>query len=301
MGTKTIQGSVIAMITPFKNNGREVDYDSFKRLIDYQIENGTDAILVCGTTGESPTLTYQEHEDVIKFAVEYVNGRVPVIAGTGANSLHEAIELTGFAKDVGADAALVVVPYYNKPSQEGIYRHFKTLATEIDIPIIVYNIPGRTCREISVDTLERLVNECPNIIGSKESVGDMDRISEIRRRLGDNFTILSGDDSLTLPMMSLGANGVISVANHILPKKVRDMVHSALEGDFSTARKLHYELFPLFKAMFMDTNPIPVKTAAWMLGLIEEKSFRLPLCEMSPEKEEKLREVLKSYGLNVVR
>ncbi len=301
MGTKTIQGSVIAMITPFKNNGREVDYDSFKRLIDYQIENGTDAILVCGTTGESPTLTYQEHEEVIKFAVEYVNGRVPVIAGTGANSLHEAIELTGFAKDVGADAALVVVPYYNKPSQEGIYRHFKTLATEIDIPIIVYNIPGRTCREISVDTLERLVNECPNIIGSKESVGDMDRISEIRRRLGDNFTILSGDDSLTLPMMSLGANGVISVANHILPKKVRDMVHSALEGDFTTARKLHYELFPLFKAMFMDTNPIPVKTAAWMLGLIEEKSFRLPLCEMSPEKEEKLREVLKSYGLNVVR
>ncbi len=301
MGTKTIQGSVIAMITPFKNNGREVDYDSFKRLIDYQIENGTDAILVCGTTGESPTLTYQEHEDVIKFAVEYVNGRVPVIAGTGANSLHEAIELTGFAKDVGADAALVVVPYYNKPSQEGIYRHFKTLATEIDIPIIVYNIPGRTCREISVDTLERLVNECPNIIGSKESVGDMDRISEIRRRLGDNFTILSGDDSLTLPMMSLGANGVISVANHILPKKVRDMVHSALEGDFTTARKLHYELFPLFKAMFMDTNPIPVKTAAWMLGLIEEKSFRLPLCEMSPEKEEKLREVLQSYGLNVVR
>ncbi len=301
MGTKTIQGSVIAMITPFKNKGREVDYDSFKRLIDYQIENGTDAILVCGTTGESPTLTYQEHEDVIKFAVEYVNGRVPVIAGTGANSLHEAIELTGFAKDVGADAALVVVPYYNKPSQEGIYRHFKTLATEIDIPIIVYNIPGRTCREISVDTLERLVNECPNIIGSKESVGDMDRISEIRRRLGDNFTILSGDDSLTLPMMSLGANGVISVANHILPKKVRDMVHSALEGDFTTARKLHYELFPLFKAMFMDTNPIPVKTAAWMLGLIEEKSFRLPLCEMSPEKEEKLREVLQSYGLNVVR
>ncbi len=296
-----VRGSVIAMITPFKNNGKEVDYESFKKLIDYQIENGTDAILVCGTTGESPTLTYEEHESVIKFAVDYVNGRVPVIAGTGANSLHEAIELTGFAKEVGADAALVVVPYYNKPNQEGIYRHYKTLAKEVDIPIIVYNIPGRTCREIEVSTLARLREECPNIVGSKESVGNMDRISEIKQTLGEDFIVLSGDDSLTLPMMSLGADGVISVANHILPKEVKAMVSAALEGDFKTARELHYKLFPLFKAMFMDTNPIPVKTAAWMLGLIEEKSFRLPLCEMSPEKEEKLREVLRSYGLEVVR
>jgi len=301
METKPIKGSVIAIITPFKDNGREVDYESFKRLIDFQIENGTDAILVCGTTGESPTLTYEEHENVIKFAVEYVNGRVPVIAGTGANSLHEAVELTGFAKEVGADAALVVVPYYNKPSQEGIYRHFKTLAKEVDIPIIVYNIPGRTCREIEVSTLERLREECPNIVGSKESVGNMDRISELKQRLGDDFIILSGDDSLTLPMMALGADGVISVANHVLPKDVKAMVDAALNGDFETARKYHYRLFPLFKALFMDTNPIPVKTAVWMLGLIEEKSFRLPLCEMSPEKENKLREILKSYNLNVVR
>jgi len=296
-----VRGSVIAMITPFKNNGKEVDYESFKKLIDYQIDNGTDAILVCGTTGESPTLTYEEHESVIKFAVDYVNGRVPVIAGTGANSLHEAIELTGFAKEVGADAALVVVPYYNKPSQEGIYRHFKTLAKEVDIPIIVYNIPGRTCREIEVSTLARLREECPNIVGSKESVGNMDRISEIKQTLGEDFVVLSGDDSLTLPMMSLGADGVVSVANHVLPKEVKAMVSAALEGDFKTARELHYKLFPLFKALFMDTNPIPVKTAAWMLGLIEEKSFRLPLCEMSPEKEEKLREILRSYGLEVVR
>jgi 4-hydroxy-tetrahydrodipicolinate synthase len=296
-----IRGSIIAMITPFKNGGKEVDYESFKRLIDYQIENGTDAILVCGTTGESPTLSYEEHENVIKFAIEYVNGRVPVIAGTGANSLHEAVELTGFAKNVGADAALVVVPYYNKPNQEGIYRHYKTLAKEIDIPIIVYNIPGRTCREIEVSTLARLKEECPNIVGSKESVGNMDRISEIRQTLGDDFVILSGDDSLTLPMMALGANGVISVANHVLPKEVKAMVSAALNGDFKKARELHYKLFPLFKAMFMDTNPIPVKTAVWMLGLIEEKSFRLPLCEMSPEKEKRLRDVLSSYGLNVVR
>jgi 4-hydroxy-tetrahydrodipicolinate synthase len=301
MGEFNIKGSVIAIITPFKNNGKEVDYESFKRLIDYQIENGTDAILVCGTTGESPTLTYEEHENVIKFAVDYVNGRVPVIAGTGANSLHEAIELTGFAKEVGADAALVVVPYYNKPNQEGIYRHYKTLAKEVDIPIIVYNIPGRTCREIEVSTLARLREECPNIVGSKESVGNMDRISEIKQTLGEDFIVLSGDDSLTLPMMSLGADGVISVANHILPKEVKAMVEAALNGDFKRAREIHHKLFPLFKAMFMDTNPIPVKTAVWMLGLIEEKSFRLPLCEMSADKEERLREVLKSYGLEVVR
>ncbi len=296
-----LRGSIIALITPFKNNGKEVDYESFKRLIDYQIESGTDAVLVCGTTGESPTLTYEEHENVIKFAVEYVNGRVPVIAGTGANSLHEAVELTGFAKDVGADAALVVVPYYNKPSQEGIFRHFKTLAKEVDIPIIVYNIPGRTCREISVETLARLREACPNIVGSKESTPDMDRISELVKTLGEDFIVLSGDDSLTLPMMAIGAKGVVSVANHVLPKEVKAMVDAALEGDFKRAREIHLKLFPLFKAMFMDTNPIPVKTAAWMLGLIEEKSFRLPLCEMSPEKEEKLREVLKSYGLNPVR
>ena len=297
----TLKGSVIALITPFKNNGKEVDYESLGKLIDYQIENGTDAVLVCGTTGESPTLTYDEHRNVIKFAVEHAKGRIPIIAGTGANSLHEALELTAFAKEVGADAALVVVPYYNKPSQEGLYRHFKTLAKEVNIPIIVYNIPGRTCREIEVSTLARLREECPNIVGSKESVGNMDRISELKRTLGEDFIVLSGDDSLTLPMMALGADGVISVANHILPREVKEMVDAALKGDFKKARELHYRLFPLFKALFMDTNPIPVKTAAWMLGLIEEKSFRLPLCEMMPEKESQLREILKSYGLKVVR
>ncbi|HID78979.1 MAG TPA: 4-hydroxy-tetrahydrodipicolinate synthase [Aquifex aeolicus] len=300
METATIRGSVIALITPFRNNGKEVDYESLKRLIDYQIKNGTDALLVCGTTGESPTLTYEEHKEVIKGAVEYVGGRVPVIAGTGANSLHEALELTAYAKEVGADAALVVVPYYNKPNQEGLYHHYKTLAKEVDIPIIVYNIPGRTCRELEVSTLARLREECPNIIGSKESVGNLDRISELKNTLGEDFIILSGDDSLTLPMMALGADGVVSVANHIFPKEVKEMVSKALEGDFKTARKLHYKLFPLFKALFIDTNPIPVKTAVWMLGLIEEKSFRLPLYPMSEEKERKLREVLKSYGLNLV-
>ena len=294
-----IKGSIIALITPFKNNGKEVDYESLKNLIDFQIDNGTDAILVCGTTGESPTLTYEEHKEVIKVAVEHVNGRVPVIAGTGANSLHEALELTAYAKEVGADACLVVVPYYNKPSQEGIYRHFKTIAKEVDIPIIVYNIPSRTCREIEVSTLKRLREECPNIIGSKESTPNMDRISQLIAELDEDFIVLSGDDSLTLPMMALGAKGVISVANHIFPKEVKTMVESALKGDFATARQLHYKLLDLFKVLFIETNPIPVKTACYYMGLIKKKSFRLPLCEMSPEKEKELIKVLKKYGINI--
>ena len=193
----------------------------------------------------------------------------------------------------------MVVPYYNKPTQEGIYRHFVTVAKEVDIPILVYNIPSRTGVEISVETLYRVVKECPNVVGSKESVANMDRISEMKKKLGDNFSILSGDDSLTLPMMALGAKGVISVANNVMPKEVKELTSSALAGDFKKAREIHYRLYDLFKALFLETNPIPVKTACWMLGMCE-KEFRLPLCEMKPENEKKLREVLKSYGLNLV-
>ncbi len=291
------EGSIVALITPFKNG--EVDYEALKRLIDFHVENGTDAILVCGTTGESPTLTFEEHDKVVEFAVKYAKGRIKVIAGTGANATHEALHLTAHAKEVGADAALLVVPYYNKPTQEGIYRHFETIAKEVDIPIIIYNIPSRTGVEISVDTIYRLVSKYPHIVGSKESVPSMDRISEIKRRLGDNFTILSGDDSLTLPMMALGAKGVISVANNVMPKEVKELTKSALEGDFKRARELHYYLYDLFKVLFIETNPIPVKTACWMLGLCE-KEFRLPLCEMKPENEQKLRETLKKYNLKLV-
>ncbi|HIC97343.1 MAG TPA: 4-hydroxy-tetrahydrodipicolinate synthase [Aquificaceae bacterium] len=291
------EGSVVALITPFKDG--EVDYESLGKLIDFHVENGTDAVLVCGTTGESPTLTFEEHDKVVEFAVKHAAGRIKIIAGTGANATHEAIHLTAHAKEVGADAVLLVVPYYNKPTQEGIYRHFSAIAREVDIPIILYNIPSRTGVEISVDTLFKLVSDHPNVVGSKESVANMDRITELKRRLGDNFSILSGDDSLTLPMMAIGAKGVVSVASNVLPKEVKRLTSYALEGNFSRARELHLHLYDLFKVLFVETNPLPVKTACWMLGMCE-KEFRLPLCEMKPESERKLRETLKRYGLKLV-
>ena len=287
-------GSIVALITPFKNG--EVDYEALGKLIEFHIDNGTDAILVCGTTGESPTLTFEEHEKVIEFAVKKASGRIKVIAGTGGNATHEAVYLTSHAKEVGADGALVVVPYYNKPTQRGLYEHFKTVATEVDIPIIIYNIPSRTCVELSVDTMYQLAKECENIVASKESTPNMDRISEIVKRLGPSFHVLSGDDSLTLPMMALGAKGVISVANNVMPKEVKELVDYALSGNFEKAREMHYYLHDLFKILFVETNPIPVKTACWMLGMCE-KEFRLPLTEMSPENEKKLREVLRKYNL----
>ncbi|WP_340690906.1 4-hydroxy-tetrahydrodipicolinate synthase [Hydrogenobacter thermophilus] len=292
------QGSMVALITPFKDG--EVDYASLDQLIEFHINNHTDALVVCGTTGESATLTFEEHEKVVEYVVKKAGGRIKVIAGTGANATHEAIELTTHAKRVGADACLSVVPYYNKPTQEGIYRHFKTIADEVDIPIIIYNIPSRTGVEIAPETIYRLAKDCPNIVGSKESTPNMDRISELIKLLGDNFTILSGDDSLTLPMMALGAKGVISVANNIMPREVKNMVDYALRGDFKKAMELHYYLFNLFKILFIETNPIPVKTACWAMGMCE-KEFRLPLCEMKPENERKLIETLKKYNLPVVR
>jgi len=288
------QGSVVALITPFKEG--QVDYEALARLIDFHVEGGTDALLVCGTTGESPTLTFEEHEKVIEFAVEKAKGRIKVIAGTGGNATHEAVRLTRHAQEAGADGALVVVPYYNKPTQRGLYEHFKAVAKEVDIPVIVYNIPSRTCVEIAPDTLLQIRKECENVVGSKESTPNMDRISELVSKLGEDFSVLSGDDSLTLPMMALGAKGVVSVANNLLPRQVKELTRKALEGDFKGAREVHYKLYPLFKALFMETNPIPVKTALWMLGMCE-KEFRLPLTPMPPEKEEKLREVLRSYGL----
>ncbi len=291
------EGSIVALITPFKNG--EVDYDSLARLIDFHVEKGTDAVLVCGTTGESPTLTFEEHDRVVEFAVKHAGGRIKVIAGTGANATHEAIHLTAHAKEVGADGALLVVPYYNKPTQEGLYRHFREVAKQIDIPIIIYNIPSRTGVEISVETMLRLRKECENIIGSKESVPNMDRISELVSRLGEDFSVLSGDDSLTLPMMAIGAKGVISVANNILPAEIKELTSRALEGDFEGARRIHLSLLDLFKVLFVETNPIPVKTACWMMGMCE-KEMRLPLVPMKEENEKKLRRVLEDLGLNLV-
>ncbi len=292
------QGSIVALITPFKDG--EVDYPKLEELIEFHIRNQTDAIVICGTTGESATLTFEEHEKLIEHTVKHAKGRIKIIAGTGANATHEAVELTYHAKHVGADACLLVAPYYNKPTQEGIYRHFKTVAEEIDIPIILYNIPSRTGIEISVDTIYRLAKDCPNIVASKESTPNMDRISELVKLMGDNFTILSGDDSLTLPMMSIGAKGVISVASNIVPREVKSLVDHVLNGDIKRAMELHLYLFDLFKMLFIETNPIPVKTACWALGMCE-KEFRLPLCEMKPENERKLIEMLKRYNLPVVR
>lgn len=288
-----LTGSITAIVTPFKNG--ELDYGAFEKLIEFQIENGTDGILVCGTSGESPTLSYEEHEAVIEFAVKSARKRIHIMAGTGANSTEEALRFTTFAKAVGADSALLVVPYYNKPTQEGLYRHFSKIAKEVDIDIYIYNIPSRTGIEISVDTLERLAKDHKNIKGSKESTPNMDRISEILKRI-PNFIVFSGDDSLTLPMMSLGAKGVVSVISNVMPKEIKELVSHALKGDFEKARQMHYYLLEIFKIMFIETNPIPVKTALSLMGMVK-KEFRLPLCEMLPQNEEKLKEVLKKYNL----
>ncbi|GAB6077605.1 4-hydroxy-tetrahydrodipicolinate synthase [Hydrogenobaculum acidophilum] len=290
-----LTGSITAIITPFKNG--EVDYGAFERLIEFQIANNTDGILVCGTSGESPTLSYEEHESVIEFAVKSAKKRIHIMAGTGANSTEEALRFTTFAKAVGADSALLVVPYYNKPTQEGLYRHFSKIAKEVDIDIYIYNIPSRTGIEISVDTLERLAKDYPNIKGSKESTPNMDRISEILKRI-PHFTVFSGDDSLTLPMMSLGAKGVVSVVSNVMPKEIKELTSYALKGDFEKARDMHYYLLDMFKIMFIETNPIPVKTALSLMGMVK-KEFRLPLCEMLPQNEEKLKEALKRYNLLV--
>lgn len=288
------KGAITAIVTPFKDG--EVDWKSFEKLIDFQIKEGINGIVPCGTTGESATLSYEEHNKVIEFTVKKVKKRVPVIAGTGANSTEEALELTEYAKKAGADASLQVCPYYNKPTQEGLYKHFKKIAESIDIPIVLYNVPGRTGLNIQPDTVIRL-SEIPNIVAIKEASGSLDQVTEIVKGIKKkNFTVLSGDDSLTLPMMSVGAKGVISVASNIVPKKIAKLVKDFLEGNFDSARKAHIELYDLMKALFIETNPIPVKTALAMMGMIREE-FRLPLCEISQQNREKLKKVLQKYKI----
>jgi len=289
------KGSIVALITPFKNG--KIDKNSLKKLINFHIENETDAIVIAGTTGESATLTYEEHEEVIALAVEYAEKRIPIIAGTGANSTHEAIMLTKFAEKVGADASLQVMPYYNKPTQEGLYQHFKAICEETNIPLILYNIPSRTGVDMLPETFARLYSDFPNIVGMKEATGNVARVSDTISLVGEEVVILSGDDALTLPMMAVGAKGVISVANNIVPKEVSQMCKLALEGDFVKAREIHNRLYKLFKVLFVETNPIPVKTAAYLMGLIEDIEMRLPLYYMNKQNEEKLKEVLKELNL----
>ncbi|MHB8881226.1 MAG: 4-hydroxy-tetrahydrodipicolinate synthase [Thermodesulfovibrionales bacterium] len=287
------KGSIVAIVTPFKK-GR-VDEKALGDLIDWHIKQGTKAIVPCGTTGESATLDYKEHYRVIRFTVEAVGRRVPVIAGTGANGTDETVMITKEAKKAQADAALVVAPYYNKPTQEGLYRHYKILAEAVDIPIILYNVPGRTAVNMLPPTVARLAS-IKNIVGIKEATGDLRQVSEVIRLCGDDFTVLSGDDFTTLPVMALGGKGVISVSANVAPKMVADMCRYWEKGKFDEARKLHFKLEPLNASMFIETNPIPVKTALALMGRINEE-FRMPLCEMAPANREKLAKVLKDLRL----
>lgn len=287
------KGSIVAIVTPFKKG--KFDEQAFGDLIEWHIKEGTNAIVPCGTTGESATLDYEEHHNVIEAAIEVVNGRIPVIAGTGANSTDETVMITSRAKSAGADGALLVSPYYNKPSQEGIYRHYRKVADAVDIPLILYNVPGRTASNIVPDTVARLA-EIENIVAVKEATGDMKQVSEVIRLCGDNITVLSGDDFTTFPLMMLGGKGAISVSANIMPKTAADMCAAASRGLIDEARRLHYFLEPLNKAMFLETNPVPVKTGLALMGKIEEE-FRLPLCEMSASNTERLKEVMNSYSL----
>lgn len=288
-----LKGSMVALVTPFKAD--KVDEDKIKELVEFHIKNGTKAIIPCGTTGESATLSYEEHDRVVELVVKAAKNRIIVIAGSGSNNTKEAIRLTKHAKDSGADAALLISPYYNRPTQRGLYLHFKAVADAVDIPIILYNIASRTGVNIEPETVAELA-KIKNIVGIKESSGNLEQMSLIMQMCGENFSLISGDDSLTLPIMSIGGLGIISVVANIAPKDVADMADSFLKGDLRHARKMHYKLLPLIKAMFIETNPIPVKTAMGLMGMIEP-GLRLPMCAMKEENEAKLRKALKDYGL----
>ncbi|MBL7085071.1 MAG: 4-hydroxy-tetrahydrodipicolinate synthase [Candidatus Omnitrophica bacterium] len=287
------KGSLVAIVTPFENT--KLDEKRFKNLIEFQIKNGTSGIVPCGTTGESATLSLEEHERVVELTVQTVRGRVPVIAGTGSNNTAEAITLTKHAKEVGADGALLISPYYNKPTQEGIYLHFKTIAEEVDIPIVLYNIASRTGINIEPATVARLA-EIKNIVAIKEASGNVSQMAQIKRLCGDKIALISGDDALTLPVLAIGGIGVISVVANIVPKQTAEMIKQFEAGNLEQARKIYYELLPLIKAMFIETNPGPVKTAMGMMGLIKPQ-VRLPLSPLLPENEEELKKILKHYNL----
>lgn len=284
-------GSIVALVTPFR--GGKVDEKALKKLLDFHIKNGTDAIIPVGTTGESATLSHPEHRHMMSLVVDYVAGRVPVVCGAGSNNTAESLELVRHAKKIGASGVLVVTPYYNKPTQEGLYRHYELLALKAGLPIILYNVPGRTGVSLAPQTVARLT-KLPEVVAIKEASGQLEQVNQIMELC--DITVLSGDDALTLPMMAVGAKGVVSVAANVVPGRLREMTHAALRFDFEKAGKIHRELFPLFKILFVETNPIPVKTALGMMGMIRPE-FRLPLCPMSETNEELLRDVLKKMGL----
>jgi len=290
-----LKGSLIAIVTPWTSDN-QVDEETFRKLIEFQIENGTNGIVPCGTTGESATMTHEEHRRVIQITVEQVNKRVPVVAGAGSNNTAEAIELTKFAKKAGADAALHITPYYNKPTQEGLYQHFAAIAREASFPLVPYNIAGRTGVNIEPATFARMA-ELPEVIACKEASGNIGQMAEIYALCGDKMDLLSGDDGMVLPLMAIGGKGVISVVNNLAPKDVSEMTDAILAGDWDKGRELYYKLLPLCKAMFLETNPIPLKTAMAMTGLIPNGDMRLPMCGMTPANQEKLKMALQAYGL----
>jgi len=289
-----LSGSMVAIITPFDSQGKFAE-ETYRQLIDFQIENGTDVIVPCGTTGESATLDVDEHEYVIKVCIDQVNKRIPVIAGTGANNTAEAIHLSKNAKAMGADGLLLVCPYYNKPSQEGIYQHYKRLAGEVALPQVLYNVPGRTGVNMAADTTARLA-EFANIVAIKEASGDLTQVGQILAKAGDKIDVISGDDFLTFPMMCCGAKGVISVSANAIPKQVKDMVEAVLNGDYRMGCKLHLELLEFHTAMFIESNPVPVKKTLELMGKIEA-GVRLPLVEMNEATLTKLKSVLQKYKL----
>ena len=292
--SQTFQGSFVAMVTPFRNG--EVDEAKLRELVEFHIAHGTDGLIPCGTTGESPGLTHDEHRRIVEVVIEAARGRIRVVAGTGSNSTAEAIEMTKHAERAGAAGALVVNPYYNKPTQEGLYRHFRAVAESVAIPILVYNIQSRTAVNVETDTLARLVRDVASVAGVKEASGSLDQMSQVIAACGPDFSVLSGDDNITLPLLAIGGSGVVSVIANIVPRETADLVHAALDGDWKRARDLHYRLFPLARAAFLETNPIPIKEAMAMAGMLEPE-FRLPMCRMSDANREKLRAILKPYAL----
>ncbi len=287
------RGAITALVTPFRN-GR-LDEEAYRELIDWQIRQGVDGIVPCGTTGESATLSHEEHNRVIDIAVDEARGRVPVIAGTGSNSTAEAIRLTRHAKEAGADGALLITPYYNKPTQEGLYQHYRRVAEETKFPLILYNVPSRTGVNLLPETVARLAG-IPDVVGIKEATGDLRQVSEVLEKCGDRISVLSGDDFTVLPLLCLGGRGVISVVSNVAPADMAGMVRAFNDGDLARARELHFRLMPLARAMFLETNPVPVKTALALMGRIALE-VRLPLYEMTPENRARLEGVLRSYGL----
>ena len=290
------KGAITAIVTPFTEDGA-FDEEAMRRLVEFQINNKIDGIVPCGTTGESPTLGHDgEHQRVIEVVIDAAKGRTKVIAGTGSNSTKEAIDMTKKAAEAGADASLQVCPYYNKPTQEGLFRHFSAIVKAVDIPIIIYNIKGRTGINMETATLARLAKEHSNIVAVKEASGDINQMQDVLNTLPKEFDVLSGDDKMTVPLMKIGGRGVISVASNIIPADVKQLTEYALNGDMEKAEELHNKLLPLFEGLFVETNPLPIKAALAMKGMIKE-SYRLPMCEMQAANREKLKELLDSYKI----